>query len=379
LRILHVTRDFPPQHSGGLSTAVAGLVTSLSAAEIDCVVVSFDDYRPSEEGSRNQPALRESAQGLVIIRVGPDVDLDSALELADAEQCGLVHLHHEGLWDFAERAATRRQVKIVTSVHVLQSEQDRLRGITSTKSTEAQRVALQKSAAIHAPSRAVTDLLCQGDPSLQSKIHTIGLGAQPWAISPKQAGTRAVSSEPLLLYVGRFADINGFQQFLAALPQLFAHKPALRAIAAGGLPGNKRGEKRWHKRWAQMAGDDAPRLEFLSWRGQDELSALYQTATMLIVPSWFETFGQVVLEGMLHRCPLLTTGTGGIGELVDHKSALLIKARNSDAISEGVLQILADPASAQARADRAYTEAQERAPWASQIPAFRELYRQVCD
>ncbi len=379
LRILHVTRDFPPQNSGGLSTAVHGLATSQREAQMLSQVVSFDDFRPSAKGERNQPArMQKTKAGIEVIRVAPQVDLESAFDQAVKLGAQVLHVHSEGLWEFSQRVAKRLGATIVYSVHVLQAEQDRLRGIGATKSTQAQGRALLEADAIHSPSRTVTELLCQSDPTLRSKIHTIPLATGLWPSVDEEREARADLGSPLLLYVGRFADINGFAQFLAALPPLFAERPGLRAIAAGGLPGNERGAQRWRKRWAKMAGDNASRLSMDTWLGRDELSDLYRRATMLVVPSWFETFGQVVLEGMLHGCPIVTTGAGAIGELVDEKSALLIKAQDSTAIREGVLQNLTNPEHARSRADIASAVAHDDYRWASRMPAFRALYGALC-
>ncbi len=372
-----MTRDFPPRHSGGLSTAVGGLVAAQAKAGMHSVVVSFDDFKASSGVDRSQEAvLKVNDEGIPIVRVAADVSLGSAFELA-AQQAGtLVHLHHEGLWDFASDLAARLRLPLVYSVHVLQSQQDRLRGITATKSTEAQYRALRGADRLHAPSQTVSRLLGEIDPGLPAKAHTIRLAAEPCA--PASDGPpRAEAQSPLVLYVGRFADINGFQQFLSALPPLFAQCPQLRAVAAGGLPGNERGAKRWRKRWDAMAGGDAHRLEMPNWLGREDLAALYRQATLLVVPSWFETFGQVALEGMLHGTPLLTTGAGALAELVDSQSALLMKAKDTEAIIEGVLQILADPAAAQSRAAIAYEKAHTDYQWSARMPAFRTLYEEA--
>jgi glycogen(starch) synthase len=126
-----------------------------------------------------------------------------------------------------------------------------------------------------------------------------------------------------------------------------------------------------------MAGPHEDRLDMPGWLARDELSALYRRATLLVAPSWFETFGQVILEGMLHGTPILTTGAGAIAELVDEKSALLMEAKSSSAITEGVIEILSNPAAAAIRAQRAQCRADEGYLWSSRLPAFQMLYQEL--
>jgi glycogen(starch) synthase len=336
-----------------------------------CVVVSFDNFRPSAAAPRPAPAtLVQTAQGYDLIRIGEDTDVQSAMQLAGKSGCTIVHLHQSGLFDFAAQLGAR----LVFSLHVLQSEQDRLRGTPASRSTEAQARAMQAADALHLPSQAVADLLRISHPELMSKAQVIPL-ASAAAETTQGAFPETDTRAALVAYVGRFADINGFAQFLQALPELFAQNPALRAVAAGGLPGNPRGESRWRKRWQAMAGIHAQKLDMPGWLSQPQLAALYQRAALLVVPSWFETFGQVVLEGILHGTPLVTTGAGAIAELVDENSALLIEARSSDAIAAGVQDVLDNPRAAQKRARTAYHRAQQAYRWRDRIPAFVELYR----
>lgn len=378
LRVVHVTRDFPPRHSGGLSTAVAGLVEAQAHAGIECVVVSFDDYKPKSGGSiKREPERSQTESGIDVIHVAGKEALERAGQLAGNFVASIVHVHHEGLWDFGAEVANFHRGPTVYTAHVLQSEQDRLRGARATQSTQAQRKALTECTAIHVPSEAVATLIRESTIALGERLRVIPLAISEWPGAAKANQRPRFDGPPLLLYVGRFADINGFGQFLEALPPLFAAYPQLSAIAAGGLPGNERGAKRWQKRWQKMAGAHEARLQMPGWRAQSELSELYSKATMLVVPSWFETFGQVVLEGMLHGTPLITTGTGAIAERVDESSAILIEAQDANAIVDGVKNLLSDPAGANVRRAVAYKKAQQGYSWADRIPLFQALYKQL--
>ncbi len=95
------------------------------------------------------------------------------------------------------------------------------------------------------------------------------------------------------------------------------------------------------------------------------------------MPSWFETFGQVLLEGMLHGTPIVTTGAGALAEQADTDTALLIAPRSKSAIAKGVLQILGDPIGTAQRAALAKRRAMVNYRWEKRIGSILELYREA--
>ncbi len=378
-RVLHITRDFPPNINGGLSVAVGGLVESQARAGIECVVVSFDDYRHSGGSVRREPERSTTASGIPVIHVRGKSAIKRAQELAVNFIADVVHVHHELLWDFATDVARFNRSPTVFTVHVLQSEQNRLRDVKTTQSSEAQQRALAECTILHAPSQAVADHLLDSTLRLGERLNVVRLGCDDWPGAVEASEQERFDGPPMLLYVGRFADICGFAQLLEALPALLAAQPTLQVTIAGGMPDNPRAEKRWKKRWEKLAGANARRLRWVGWLRSDELSRLYGKATMLVVPSWFETFGQVVLEGMLHGTPLITTGAGAIAELVDDECALLIDANDASAITTAANELLADPAAAEQRRANALQRVQNGYHWDDRIDAFRALYQAAID
>ena len=295
--------------------------------------------------------------------------------LARKMTADIVHVHHESLWEFASAVASRSQTPLVYTVHVLQSAQNHLRGVECTHSSELQKRALAECSLVHAPSQAVADALVEMDGSLGMRLQLVRLGARDWPNAAEAFHGERRAPAPMLLYVGRFADMNGFGQLVEAMPHLLASHPKLHITIAGGLPDNPKSEARWQKRWQQLCGEEAGRVHFLGWLGPEELAENYAMATGLLVPSWFETFGQVVLEGMLHGAPLITTGAGAIPELVDETCALIIETKSAQAICEAVAALLADPASADRRRVKARKRAQSNHHWNDRVAEFEELYR----
>jgi len=110
---------------------------------------------------------------------------------------------------------------------------------------------------------------------------------------------------PCVLFVGRLAETKGVREAVAAwrrsgvaLPLVIAGTGPLRAeleqeAAAGGEPG----------------------IELLGWVERERLSALYQRACALLMPSrWQEPFGIVGIEALSFGVPVVAFESGGVAE-----------------------------------------------------------------
>lgn len=108
------------------------------------------------------------------------------------------------------------------------------------------------------------------------------------------------------------------------------------------------------------------RLHFPGFLGKAELAALYARSNVLVFPSVFEEpFGKTQIEAMAAGLLVISSGSGGASEIVEHgKSGLLFKAGDARALAERLAAAARHPAAAekialagQARAFEFTTEA----------------------
>jgi glycogen(starch) synthase len=86
-------------------------------------------------------------------------------------------------------------------------------------------------------------------------------------------------------------------------------------------------------------------VRFTGWLSSDDLAGLYRQADMLVVPSWYEPFGMVVLEGMLYGLPIAASAIGGPAEILEHeRTGLLYPPRDARAIAGALVRLIKDPA-----------------------------------
>lgn len=73
-----------------------------------------------------------------------------------------------------------------------------------------------------------------------------------------------------------------------------------------------------------QAGGD-PNIVFLGQIPPEKLGLFYRNALALVIPSlWPEIITLVVIEAMSHGLPVITTGNGGLMEVVDGNKAGII-------------------------------------------------------
>ncbi len=389
--VLHLCRDLPPAAGqGGLSVAVAALLSGLRAAGYRQGALSFDNWRPRSH-TGHLPTLAEAD-------FGPCWRLEGPAALAAAEAAatkwindqtdGLILIHsdllaHTGL---AIAAATGRPAVLVA--HVLQGEQRRLHGLESpTASEEAQRAALIAVDAVIAPSAFAADRLGREvhvlppvyiAPPLKIIAPHLSAIASAGDTTAEEAVTTAANEGPLLVFVGRFDTIKGVDVLLDALPAVCAAVPAMRLTLAGGLPHNARSDLRWRQQIAEAAhraGLPASQLSLLEFLTHDRALALLASADVVVIPSRTETFGQVTAEAMAAGRCVVATAVGALAERLRHDvTALLVPASDPPALAAALSWALADSALRQRLGDAAaHAEATRPDPclaWQSALAAI---------
>lgn len=133
-----------------------------------------------------------------------------------------------------------------------------------------------------------------------------------------------------LLYVGRIDPIKGLEFLIDALRIL---KGELRLDVIGG-PSKRQVSLESIKSYAKGL-----RVNFLGRINHDELSDHYRTAAMVIIPSYYESFGLIALEAMASARPVIGFKDTGLLETVGDKAGILVK-RNEYELARAVEYLL---------------------------------------
>jgi glycosyltransferase involved in cell wall biosynthesis len=122
-------------------------------------------------------------------------------------------------------------------------------------------------------------------------------------------------------------------------------------------------------------------VRFLSGISDEQLSELYGSAEVAVVPSLYEGFSLPAVEAMASGVPLVATTGGALPEVAgaDGVTALLVEPNNPGALAAGLLLALSHP-ELRARLGAAGRERTlERFTWPVTASLTAEQYRVLLD
>lgn len=80
--------------------------------------------------------------------------------------------------------------------------------------------------------------------------------------------------------------------------------------------------------------------ELLASVPQSELATLFQKASLIVIPSRYETFGRTGAEGLACGVPVVSTKCGGPAEYITEGTGLMVPSENPGALAEAIMVAL---------------------------------------
>jgi glycosyltransferase involved in cell wall biosynthesis len=230
----------------------------------------------------------------------------------------VIHLHSVFLWPTwaAARIARSSGVPFLVSPRGMLGREvihRKSRFVKSAWIRLIERKTLRESAAVHITSEL------EGE-----EIRSLGLKlprlccvpngvSSPAYYSPLQSGPFAQLPRPYALFLSRISWKKGLDRLIKAWKWV----PDLTLIIAGN---DEEDFVPQLKALAESEGVMA-RLHFIGAVSDEHKWALYEGATMFILPSYSENFGNVVAEAMAVACPVVVTKEVGLASLVHETGA----------------------------------------------------------
>ena len=119
------------------------------------------------------------------------------------------------------------------------------------------------------------------------------------------------------------------------------------------------------------------RIEFTGIVSDEHLAQLYKEAAVFVFPSLYEGFGLPVLEAMACGCPVITSNTSSLPEVVGD-AGLLVDPTDPSAIKEAIEKVLTDQNLAE-RIRSAGIQRAQQFDWTRTARDTVALYRKVVD
>ena len=178
--------------------------------------------------------------------------------------------------------------------------------------------------------------------------------------------------EKMVLFVGRLVPQKGVEYLIRAVPRISGRFPQAKFVIVG------EGWMRSHLEWLADKSGQRRRINFTGFISDQDLVALTKSADVLVVPSVYEPFGIVALEGMAAGVPVVASRVGGLAEILEHdKTGVFVYSRNPYSIAWGVERVLSDPGYKDWLVKNAHETVRKRFSWEAIARQTVDVYKKV--
>ena len=229
-------------------------------------------------------------------------------------------------------------------------------------------VALRSADWVTCVSASVLAQVRQVAPEVIAKSSIIYNGLEPPHVLPQPLPTDA----PRLLCLGRLITRKGFDLALTAFASIGNRYPHVSLTIAGDGPARAALEQQ-----AAQLGVSG-RVEFAGSVAPEDVPALVNASTIVVMPSRHEPFGLVALDAALMARPIVASRVGGLPEVIKHKqTGLLVDKEDCKGLAEAMAFFLDHPEQAKCMGRAARRRALDTFSWESCVSGYANLYRSL--
>ncbi len=385
MRILHLASEYPPIQVFGLGRAVCDLATAQAAmgeevhvvtnsiggkdqdAEVDGVFVHRIDFPPPPKPPDDTMAVQQFNVSALetAVRVSQRVGAPDVIHVHDWLT---VLAGAEAKWLYPE-------ARLAVTIH--DTAQGKYFGsLTMPQQYMAhlERWAGMTADCVICCSRYVGREMVDsyGCPPDKIAIIPCGVDGSRFAVEGDLAQFRtmfAAPDEQMILYVGRLDPEKGLPVLLDAMAQVIALCPRAKLVIVG------KGQLQEQLQQQMRSLNLRDRAQFAGYLTGPTLAGAFKCADVMVVPSLYEPFGIVALEGMVNRVPVVIADSGGLGEIVeDGRTGLKVPPRNPQALAQAITRLLLDEALRRQIGQAGYEQAVVRYQWADVARQTVEAY-----
>jgi len=190
---------------------------------------------------------------------------------------------------------------------------------------------------------------------------------------------KVTPSKPTILYVGRLIERKGVEYLIAAFQALRKEMDADLVIVGNGFLLDKL------KTQAKEADlDDS--IRFLTDVGNEELSRIYLSSTVFMLPAIIdakgdtEGLGVVLIEAMTFGLPVVASNVGGIPDVViNEETGILVPEKDPQAIKDALLRVLRDETLRQRLTADAKKHVEDSFSWSAVTAKLDNLYKKLLE
>ena len=380
-----LTWEYPPRIVGGISRVVEGLSRALVRHGVEVHVITNE---------MTGAPLEANDEGVFVHRVqieSPTPNFYSWVLMMNhyfAKRAGrlyrefgkidVVHVHDWLTLTSGAEAKSFLGNNLVSTLHSLEFK--RSGGINTPEST------MVDSLEWWATYESSVVIVCSGsmknDTQLQFRVPgekiwviPIGIDQRRFDRSPNRDVIRSRygvgRDERLLLFVGRLTSQKGCEYLIRALPSISKHHNVKLLIVGDGY-------MRQELERIAASTSDGWRTKFLGFLQDSDLTDLLLCSDVMVIPSVYEPFGVVALEGMAAGVPVVASNIDGLAEIVKHEeNGILAFPRDSSSISWAVSRILTDRTNTARLVENAKRDVASRFSWDAVAKLTLQAYQKA--
>lgn len=391
LRVLMLAWEYPPRLVGGLARVVCAVSRQLvkQGCEVHVITAGYDGAQEYalDEGVHVHRAMTQTGTDGCELKTPDFLTWDArlnfgilqyAIKLHQEKPFDIVHAHD---WLVADAAWVMKSfgLPLIANIHATEFGRNHggLQNDSSRYIDTIEWRLIYESTRVIVNSRHMLTELTEHFHVPAEKVEIIPNGIDPDRLKSEYDESvlrqqHALGDGPVVLFVGRLVHEKGIQILLQAAPLILANHPDTTFLIAG--TGYFEEELR---RTADERGI-TERVRFFGQANDSDLSELYAMADALVVPSLYEPFGIVALEGMANRVPTITSDSGGLIDIIEHMcNGVTTFAGNPESLAWGVLQVLDNAELADQLSERAREHVVSNFSWEAITARTLQAYHAV--
>lgn len=190
----------------------------------------------------------------------------------------------------------------------------------------------------------------------------------------------------ILLYIGRMEWRKGIGTLISAVNLLKKDIPNLQLVIVGGkIYGKQKNIKdikeyeRLFKKIEEEGVKD--KVKFIGRIDHGRLLFFYSATDIFIIPSYYEPFGLVALEGMACMSPIIASNVGGLKTIIkDGVNGLLFEPRNPLDLKEKIIKLYRSQEVVDHIVKNSYNVVSKEYSWKTIANKIQDVYKSlICE
>lgn len=366
--IILISRDYPPNHGGGIATFNKDLAESLSALgnivhvitqSKDCNRVDFEngvwlhrikikEYKAPQEVISGEIPSSIWNWSATALEEAKRISTHRKIDVIEAPiwDCEGIAFLLDGNWPLVTSLQTTLHFWLLNHSHYLSNEKWMTNFANPMLIIE--KLIMMQSHAVRSISRAIAHEIenAYHFQFAENRVMFLPLGLTKSSENIYQLEVQKQQENHCeILFVGRLEYRKGIDVLLNSIPMILKVNPfvTFKIIGNNELTGEE--NRTYMELFLEKYGDQPwiNKVKFLGQTDQITLLSAYKECDIFVAPSRFESFGLIYLEAMREGKPVIACSVGGVPEIIeDQVNGILIEPNNEAQLVHAINFLVAD-------------------------------------